>query len=88
MLTTSGILTLVGTIFGSFFCCFILCLSLKELFKVKISNTKLMLLGISIMVFDVAVLKDLVPYGIDLVFSSIGFGFCICGFANGIHIKN
>jgi|GEM_PF-2207202 len=88
MFTTSGILTLVATIFGSFFCCLVLILSLKEFFKIKISSTQLMLLGISIMVFDVAVLKDLVPYGLDQVFSAIAFGFCICGFANGIYIKN
>ena len=87
MLTTSGILTLVATILGSFFCCLVLTLLLKEYFKIKISSTMFILLGISIMVFDVAVLKDLVPYGLDQVFSAIGFGFCLFGFFNGIDIK-
>jgi len=88
MLTTSGILTLAATVLGSAICCFVLVLSLKEFLKIRISNTILLLFGISIMVFDAAVLKDLVPYGFDIFFSAIAFGFCICGFVMGIYIKN
>jgi len=40
------------------------------------------------MVFSVAILKDGIPYGVDLVISAIGFGFCIFGFANKIIINN
>lgn len=87
MYTTSGIISILATIIGSYFFCLILCLSLKEFLKVKISNIKVMLLGISLMVFSVAIIKDGIPYGLDQVISAVGFGFCIFGFTNKIDIK-
>lgn len=46
----------------------------------EISSVKAMLLGIGIIVFTDCVLKGMIKYGIDLVFSIIGFSIVIGGF--------
>lgn len=48
--------------------------------KFNISNIKIMLLGIAIIVFSNAVLKDMIKYGIDDFICIIGFSICIIGF--------
>lgn len=51
--------------------------------RFKISGVKVMLLGISLIVFSSSVLKGMVRYGIDDLTSIIGFSFCIIGFFKG-----
>jgi hypothetical protein len=51
--------------------------------KVKVSNVKIMLLGIALIAFSNSVLKGMIKYGIDDVISIIGLGFCIVGFLEG-----
>ena len=48
--------------------------------KVNISNVKIMLFGIALIVFSNSVLKGMIQYGIDDLISIIGLSFCIVGF--------
>ncbi|MDT8719040.1 hypothetical protein IAI10_20535 [Clostridium sp. 19966] len=48
--------------------------------KTKIPCVKIMLLGIGIIVFSSAVLKDKMQYGIDDLISLVGLSLCIVGF--------
>lgn len=48
--------------------------------KLNISNIKIMLFGVSIIVFSNAVLKGMIKYGIDDFICIIGFCICIIGF--------
>ena len=48
--------------------------------RIKISNIKVMLFGIALMVFSNSVLKGMIKYDIDDVISIIGLSFSIVGF--------
>lgn len=47
---------------------------------INISNVKIMLFGIALIVFSTSVLKGMIKYGIDDLISIIGLSFCIVGF--------
>ncbi|WP_139905485.1 hypothetical protein [Clostridium thermarum] len=74
MFTVSAILQMLFTML---IVSFILSLLLVPL---RISNVKVMLLGIGIIVFSNSVLKGMIKYGIDELISVIGLSFCIVGF--------
>lgn len=46
----------------------------------KISSTKVMLLGIGLLLFSETIFAEMVKYGLDEILSVIGFGIVIGGF--------
>lgn len=46
----------------------------------KISSTKVMILGIGLLLFSENILAEMVKYGLDEILSIIGFGITIGGF--------
>ncbi len=78
MYTVSTILTMIGFIIILSLICWGVLYAIKT--KIKVSSTKIMLLGIGIITFSNAVLKGMIKGDADTTISLIGFSILLSGF--------